>query len=120
MPQMGQVHADLVGARGFQGAGGKAGARALGAGRSETFEHLPMSDGRTPAGADRLLVAGLRMAAEGRVDRAFRLSGRTPDESEIAALQGAFAFFGELLSQRAVRLVGLRHYQQTGRCLGGA
>src|SRR5262245_55094644 len=85
MPQMGQVHADLVGASGFQGAGEQAGDRGLGAGRSETFEHMPMSDGCTPVGADRLFVARLRMAAEGCVDRAFRLSGRAPDEGELAA-----------------------------------
>src|SRR5262245_55373491 len=117
VPQMGQVHADLVGASGFQGAGEQAGDRALGAGRSEAFEHLPMSDGCTPVGADRLFVARFRMAAEGRVDRAFRLSGRAPDEGEIAAPERTFAFFGELVGQRAVCLVGLRHDHEAGGVL---
>src|SRR5262245_61548686 len=108
VPQMGEVHANLVGAPGFQGAGEQAGDVGRSAGRSETFGHLPMSDGRAAAGADRLFVAGLRMAAKRRVDRAFRPAGRTPDESEITAPEGAFAFFSKLLSQRAVCLVGLR------------
>src|SRR6476620_8556321 len=117
MPQMRQMHADLVGAPGLQGAGEQAGARGLGAGRGETLKHLPMGDGRTPVAADRLFVTRLRVAAERSVNRAFRLSRCAPDDCEIAAPERAFAFFGELLRQCAVCLVGLRHNHEAGRVL---
>src|SRR6187551_2100706 len=117
MPQMRQMHADLMGASGLQGAGEQAGDRGPGAGRGETFEHLPMGDGRTPVAADRLLVARLRVAAEWSVDGAFRLSGCAPDDCDIAAPERAFAFLGKLLRQCAVRLVGLRYNHEAGRVL---
>src|SRR6188474_3265645 len=79
MAQMRQMHADLVGASGLQGAGEQAGDRGLRTGRGEAFEHLPMGDRRTPVAADCLPVARLRMTAERGVDCAFWLSGRAPD-----------------------------------------
>src|SRR6185436_17758286 len=109
MAQVGKMHADLVRASGLQGAGEQAGDRGLGAGQYEAFEHLPVGDSRAPVGADRLLVARLRVAAERSVDRTFRLSGYTPDECEIAAPERAFTFFGELLRQCVVRRIGFRH-----------
>src|SRR5262249_20091106 len=76
-----------------------------------------MSDRCAPVGADGLFVARVRMPAEGRVDRAFRLAGRAPDESKIAAPERTFALFGDLPGQRGVCLVGLRHNHEAGRVL---
>ena len=95
---MGQMHPDLVGAAGFQGAGEQAGDRLAVAGR-QSFQHLPMGDGRAAAFAHGALVAGMRMAVERGVDGAFRPVGRAPDEGEIAALERpSRPVVGELLA----------------------
>src|ERR1044072_5494118 len=117
MPQMRQVHADLMGAPGFEGAGEHARDRGLGARGDKTIKKLPMGDGGTPIAADCLFVPRLRVTAQRRVDCAFRLSLRAPDDCKIAAPERPMSLFGELLRECTVCAVGLRHDHQAGRVL---
>ena len=58
------------------------------------------------------------MAADRCIDGAMRPRRRAPDEREIAALELAgAAMVGELLGERAMRLVGLGDDQQPARVL---
>src|SRR5450759_4240211 len=65
MADMGQMHSNLVGAAGLQGASQQAGDR-LAVGADIALDRHPQ------ARAHRALVAGLRMAVERSVDGAFR------------------------------------------------
>src|SRR6478752_6197402 len=69
VPDMGEVHPDLVGAAGFQSAGQQAGDR-LAVGAGELLEQLPMRDSGPSVWTHRLPVARVLMAAEWGVDRA--------------------------------------------------
>src|ERR1035437_1367703 len=112
MADMGQMHSNLVGAAGLQGARQQAGDR-LAVGAYIALERLPMGYRLASARAHRALVAGLRMAVERSVDGAFRAGGRAPDQGEIAALNPAFALVGELGAERAMGSIGLGHHHET-------
>src|SRR5664280_481143 len=88
MPDMGEMHPDLVGAAGLQRAGQQAGDR-LAVGPGIALQYLPMGHRFAAARAHGALVARLRMAVERSVDGAFRTVGRAPDQGEIAALKTA-------------------------------
>src|SRR5215831_11031390 len=103
---MGKVDPDLMGAAGFQRALQQAG-NGLAVGARKALQDFPMGDGLASAGADRLLVAGMRMAAERRIDRSLRAIRRAPDKCKIAAPERPFGLLRELLAQRPVRPVGL-------------
>ena len=105
---MGQMHADLMRAAGLQPAFDEARDR-LAVGAGVALQHLPMRHRLAAALAHGALLTRFGAAVERRVDGAARLIGRTPDEGEIAALQTAFAFVGELLAERTMRCVGLGH-----------
>src|SRR6476660_6169266 len=96
VPDMGEMHPDLVGTPRFQSTRDQARNR-LSVSPKKTFQHLPVSDGRSPGRAHRLLVACVGMAADGCINGALRAIRCTPDQSEIAALERSFAFFSELL-----------------------
>ena len=96
MPNMGEMHPDLMGPAGLQSAGQEARDR-LAVRAGVGFQPLPMGDGLASALAHRLLVARLGVAIDRRVDRAFRAVRRAPDESEVAAPHLAgLAVVGEL------------------------
>ena len=111
MPDVRKMHADLVGAAGFQRAGEQARHR-LAVGAGKTLQQLPMGDRVAPAFAHRALVARMRVAFERGVDDAARPVGHAPDEGKVAALQWALGFVGELRRQCTVRLIGLGHHHQ--------
>src|SRR4029077_6952150 len=96
VPDMGEMHPDLVGATRFQGTRDQARDR-LSVSPEKTLQHLPVSDGRAPGLAHRLLVACVGMAADGCINGALRAIRCTPDQSEIAALERSLALFSELL-----------------------
>src|SRR6476660_4133088 len=96
VPDMGEMHSDLVGATRLQGARDQARNR-LSVSPKKAFQHLPVSDGQAPRLAHRLPVACVGMAADGCINGALRTVRCTPDQSEIAALERSFALFSELL-----------------------
>src|SRR6185437_2141797 len=81
---MGEVDPDLVGTAGIQGAGQKARGR-LAVGAGVALQHFPMRYRRPAALAHRAPFSGSRVAIEGCVDGALWPTGRSPDQSEIAA-----------------------------------
>src|SRR5581483_5707294 len=108
VPDMGEVHPDLVRASGLQSAGKEA-RDSLAVGPGIALQHLPMGDGCAAALAHRAFFPRMRVPVERRVDRPARALRRVPDEGEVAALQHAvlFAFLGELPGEAAMRLVVL-------------
>src|SRR5215831_241939 len=116
MSNMGEMHPDLVGAAGLQSASKQSGHR-FSISTVETIESLPMSDGRAAVLAHRLLVTGMRVAAQRCVDDALWTAGRPPNERKITALEGTFGLFGKLPAERSMGVVRLRHHQQPGSVL---
>src|SRR5438094_7387852 len=95
VPDMGEMHPDLMGAPCFQSTGDKACNRPA-VGPEKTFEDLPVSDRPAPTRAYSLLVAGMGMTPKRGLDCALRTIRCTPDNSEIAALDRPFGFLREL------------------------
>src|ERR1035437_8333801 len=116
MPDMGQMHSNLVGAAGLQGASQQAGDR-LAVGADRALERLPMGYRLAAAFAHSAFVARLRMTVERSVDGAFRAGGRAPDQGEIAALDAAVGLVGELGAERAMGGVGLSNDHEAGGVL---
>src|SRR5918999_1744613 len=116
MPDMRQMHPDLVGPSGLQPAGEKARHR-LAMGPGETLQHLPMRYRLTPAWPHRPLVADMRVAIQRGINRAFRPVRRTPDESQIAAPQTAPSESGNRFCVRA-RFISFseRAFRAADRC----
>jgi len=96
VPDMRQVHADLVGTPRFEGAGEEAG-QGLPVRTGKTLQYLPMSDRRPAVPTHGLLVARMGVASDWGIDRTFWTIGCTPDEGEIPALERTVGLFGELL-----------------------
>src|SRR5665811_1986359 len=116
MADMGQMHSNLVGAAGLQGASQQAGDR-LAVGADIALERLPMGYRLASARAHRALVAGMGMAVARSVDGAFRAGGRAPDQGEIAALDAAVGLVGKLGAERAMGGVGLSNDHEAGGIL---
>src|SRR5215470_14980560 len=81
VPDMGQMHPDLVGSSSLQLTGVKARDR-LPVGAMKTFQRLPVGDGRTPTLAYRLLFPDVGVAPDRGFDRALRAVRYPPDEGE--------------------------------------
>src|SRR5512136_2485556 len=113
VPDMSQMHPDLVSTSRFQCAGQKARDR-LAVGTRKTLKHVPISDGRPATIAHRLLVACMGVAAERRIDCALGAIRCAPDQSEVAALEWSFGLLSELLGEGAVSVVGLGRHHQAG------
>src|SRR5690349_6740484 len=92
VPDMREVHADLVGTPRFEGTGEKAG-QGLSV-CSETLQYLPMGDRRPAVPTHGLLVAGMGVASDWGINRTLWTIGCTPDEGEIAALERTVGLFG--------------------------
>ena len=95
MADRGQMHPNLVGSAGFEAALKPTGheidglLRAAGAGRIfVSLQNPPVGHGLTAAFPDRHPVAGDLVPVDRLVDYAARSIGRTPDEGEVAALEG--------------------------------
>src|SRR3954468_6936635 len=88
MPDMGQMHPDLMRPPGLQPAGGQGGDRF--AVVSVVFlKQFPVCNGLTPILPDSLLVACVGVAAERRLDGPLRPVRRAPDESQVLAFEVA-------------------------------
>src|SRR6516162_8101564 len=91
------MHADLMGAAGFEPARQQTrhrraqaahfGSADIGFSPAVALEHLPMGDRLPAALADGHAVAGDFVPVDRPVDRAARPLRRTPDESQVAALE---------------------------------
>src|SRR6185312_13029090 len=103
-------------AAGLQPAGEQGGQR-LAVGIDEALDHLPMRHRLAAARAYGALLARMRMAVEGRIDRAARPLRRAPDQREIIAFDGALALVGKLVAQPPVRTVRLRHHHEASGVL---
>ena len=89
---MGEMDPDLVSASCFQGAREEACHR-LTVGPSKALQDLPMGDSWPAAPAHRLFVTGVGVAPKWGVDCALRTVRRTPDQSQIAALERTYRPF---------------------------
>src|SRR5215471_6736983 len=117
MPYMGQVHPDLVGASGFQGACNKARDR-FAVGPRIAVQHLPVSDGRSSSTLSyALLFPGAGVASNRCVYRAFLPVWCAPNEGEVASLKRPTSLLRELLREYTMSLVGLGCNHQACRVL---
>ena len=116
---MRHVHADLMGAAGFQMAAHQRGDGLVA--EAEHMLHLEMGDGEAAlafVAHHRLFLAVARVAADGRVNDANGPLGRAPDQREIIAHQMHLAaVVGEQGRQALMGRVGLGDDEQARRIL---
>src|SRR5471030_2360600 len=97
MPDMSQMHPDLMGAAGLELAGEQGGDR-VARGAIETLLHLPMGDGLAAGLAHRHFFPRMRMPVDRRIYGAALPVRDTPGKRHIAAPHRAgAAMVGELL-----------------------
>ena len=96
VPDMRQVHADLVGTPRFEGAGEEAGQR-LSVWSRKTLQYLPVGNRLPTVPTNGLLVAGMGVAPEWGIDRTLWTIGCAPDESKVPTLERTVGLLGELL-----------------------